>query len=459
MAVTGKDASGSTVSLKSTTDGSDEVIHHNIDTCALPTGAATEATLASIDDSISGVLSGNAVGVGLASLSFQSEFESATGWSASAGADSLATTTTHVGVGVNFLTFNKISGNVLAMISKSLSPAVDASAYGLGADGYFYIYLPSLTNVVSVSVRFGTDSSNYHQWDWAVADLAAGWNILQAPVSSPTSQTGAGYNLAAASFMAFGVTYSASGNTASGIIVGGATLRRRTTPDLSVESVVTSANINIAKVAGHAVSVGSGNLTNATQRVAIATDDVNMSATSAVLGTTSGSKVITDETGTVQQYLRGLIYLLITSGQALVTATIAAGTALIGKASVAQDTATIYSGTTALTPKFAVISAASSGDNTIVAGVTSKKIRVLSLFLCAKGTANTLYFRENTSGTAIFGDGTNTIPIDKTGATGPAGFSLGFNPVGWMQSSSGNPLVLNLSAAQGVAGGLTYIEV
>jgi hypothetical protein len=40
----------------------------------------------------------------------------------------------------------------------------------------------------------------------------------------------------------------------------------------------------------------------------------------ATAGATSGAKVITDANGTLQQYLRGLIYLLITAGQAKVTA-------------------------------------------------------------------------------------------------------------------------------------------
>jgi hypothetical protein len=43
----------------------------------------------------------------------------------------------------------------------------------------------------------------------------------------------------------------------------------------------------------------------------------------------------------------------------------------------------IMDGLTALTPKFAKIDAATSGDNTLVAAVASKKIRVLALFLVA----------------------------------------------------------------------------
>lgn len=127
--------------------------------------------------------------------------------------------------------------------------------------------------------------------------------------------------------------------------------------------------------------------------------------------------------------------------------------------SAAIATDALMSGTTALTPKFAKISAAASGDNTLVAAVTSKKIRVLSLFLVNSGTAVSVYFTSGAGGTAISGDSTNKIPLDKTGAAGPAGFSLGHNPQGWFETASGAALMLNLSAAQGVAGHLTYLEV
>lgn len=51
----------------------------------------------------------------------------------------------------------------------------------------------------------------------------------------------------------------------------------------------------------------------------------------AVLGSTSGAAVVTDANGTIQQYLRGLVKLAITAGSFLVTATLAAGSAVIGK--------------------------------------------------------------------------------------------------------------------------------
>ena len=53
----------------------------------------------------------------------------------------------------------------------------------------------------------------------------------------------------------------------------------------------------------------------------------NLAAVAAAAGTTSGAAVVTDANGTLQQYLRGIVKLLITSG----TIVLGAGTAAIGK--------------------------------------------------------------------------------------------------------------------------------
>ncbi len=58
-----------------------------------------------------------------------------------------------------------------------------------------------------------------------------------------------------------------------------------------------------------------------------ATDNAVLDAIAAVEGTTSGAAVVTDSNGTIQQYLRGLVKLLITGG----TIVLGAGTAAIGK--------------------------------------------------------------------------------------------------------------------------------
>lgn len=126
---------------------------------------------------------------------------------------------------------------------------------------------------------------------------------------------------------------------------------------------------------------------------------------------------------------------------------IAAGTNLVGRVSASNETNTIYNGATALTPKFAVISASSSGDNSIVALVSGKKIRVLRWSITANGAVNAKW-RSNTT--------------DITGLrylTQYASGGGGFCPVGLFETAAGQALNLNLSGAVAVGGELTYVEV
>lgn len=109
----------------------------------------------------------------------------------------------------------------------------------------------------------------------------------------------------------------------------------------------------------------------------------------------------------------------------------------------------IMNGVTALTPKFAIIDAASSGDNTLVASVSSKKIRVLALFMVSAGTVN-VRFESGAAGTALTGQ-MNLIAN--------SGFTLPFNPVGWFETAATTLLNLELSGAVSVDGALVYVEV
>lgn len=118
-----------------------------------------------------------------------------------------------------------------------------------------------------------------------------------------------------------------------------------------------------------------------------------------------------------------------------------------------DETSTIYNSTTALTPKFMPIAAASSGNNTLVSGVATKKIRVLAMTLIAAGTVN-IYFTSSNGGTVIFGGSTNKINL-----VANTGFATGYSPVGHFETVAGEALVVNNSGAVAVSGGLTYIEV
>lgn len=74
------------------------------------------------------------------------------------------------------------------------------------------------------------------------------------------------------------------------------------------------AKVNI--IVGQAgIAAGAGAVGATVPRVTLASDDPAV----ATLGATSGAKVITDANGTIQQYLRGLVYQLITAGVTFVT--------------------------------------------------------------------------------------------------------------------------------------------
>lgn len=103
---------------------------------------------------------------------------------------------------------------------------------------------------------------------------------------------------------------------------------------------------------------------------------------------------------------------------------------------------------TVLTPLFASINISTSGDNTIVTSPGAKVLRVLSYVLVAD------------SAVAVkWGD---TTPAYSSGAMSLAangGVCAPFSPVGHVQTASAKGIVLNLSAAVGVRGHLTYISI
>lgn len=110
----------------------------------------------------------------------------------------------------------------------------------------------------------------------------------------------------------------------------------------------------------------------------------------------------------------------------------------------------IFDGLTQVTVKHAAISAALSGNNTLVAAVAAKKIRVISLFLVAAGDV-TATVQNGAGGTALSG----AIPL-----TSNSGFTLPRNQDGWFADTGANTLLnLSLSAAVQVSGALSYIEV
>lgn len=102
-----------------------------------------------------------------------------------------------------------------------------------------------------------------------------------------------------------------------------------------------------------------------------------------------------------------------------------------------------------VTPKFVYEAvAASDTDEEIIAAVTSKKLRILSLVLIAGGTATDVTFESSTTTTKF------KVTV---GANG--GVVLPFNPVGWFETAAGESLTVTTGAGSTIQITATYIEV
>jgi len=99
--------------------------------------------------------------------------------------------------------------------------------------------------------------------------------------------------------------------------------------------------------------------------------------------------------------------------------------------------------------KRAVIDNASIGDNTLIAAVTGRKLRVYQMVLISSGTT-TVRFESGAGGTALTGQ-LNLIAN--------VGFSSGWCPGGHFETLLGELLNLELSAAVSVDGWLIYAEI
>lgn len=114
----------------------------------------------------------------------------------------------------------------------------------------------------------------------------------------------------------------------------------------------------------------------------------------------------------------------------------------------ALESSVLMQGTSERTVARAAISAASSGDNTLVAAQgASAKIRVLSYTLVAASSVD-VRFEDGAGGTALSG----VMTLDK-------GITVAYSPHGHFEGSANTLLNLELGAAVQVSGHLSYIVV
>ncbi len=118
---------------------------------------------------------------------------------------------------ISFDKANTAANSLIAGIDKTIAKEV-LTEY-LGSDLISAaVFLSTLVDVASVSIRLGTDASNYSQWNVADTDLVAGWNQLSLPLSSKASQTGTGHDMANITYAAVLVTFDVETDVLTGIL-------------------------------------------------------------------------------------------------------------------------------------------------------------------------------------------------------------------------------------------------
>lgn len=116
--------------------------------------------------------------------------DATTGWSGSTDASSITTNTTSFKEGTASLNMGK-SGTSSASVSYSKTvTGLDFTSKTLF--GWVYIDDPAdlISSGTALSVRYGSDNSNYYQKDYDITDLDDGWNLISFTSSTVDSTTG-----------------------------------------------------------------------------------------------------------------------------------------------------------------------------------------------------------------------------------------------------------------------------
>jgi len=215
------------------------------------------------------------------------EMDSTSGWTV-LGNDTinLNTTSNHL-TGSNALTFDKTDGDantVIAGIQKTIT-TLDMGELDLHDIVQTACFVSSVSLISYVFIRIGTSSSNYNEWRVEDTQLTANeWIVLGVPIgnASNTGATGTGVDWGAIAYIAVGVAFDGETNALSGILFDqlGIFTNSHSTASLSseVSTTISTAKVDLQKINGSTVDKGAGNASNGSQRVVIATDDVNQAA-------------------------------------------------------------------------------------------------------------------------------------------------------------------------------------
>lgn len=190
------------------------------------------------------------------------------------------------GSSTSFAKANGTANTTYALISKSITAVNFLNGITGSAFLQFVVYIPDTTNVTNAVIRLGTDSSNYGEWLADTTDAVNGWNMFRVALTQLTSATGTGWSGSAVTYVAVGLQFGAESDTLAGIVAdalifnGGNVVEA----NLTATNNIDAANVNIQKIGNIVVARGSGSVSTGTQRITIATDDVNLAAINSTLG-------------------------------------------------------------------------------------------------------------------------------------------------------------------------------
>jgi len=116
--------------------------------------------------------------------------EAITGWTDSADM-TITTNTTTYKENATSLSLAKDAGSSVNFSTSKTTTSVDFTSKTL----FVWVYLTAVADLVAtgtdaITIRFGSDASNYYQKGWDISELAVGWNLLYFTSATADSTTG-----------------------------------------------------------------------------------------------------------------------------------------------------------------------------------------------------------------------------------------------------------------------------
>jgi hypothetical protein len=225
----------------------------------------------------------------------------------------------------------------------------------------------------------------------------------------------------------------------------------------------TALRVTIATNSSGVISVDDNDASitvDGTVAVSTVTSVTNVVAVAAVSTVTSVTNVVNVDAVSTVTSVTNVVNVAAVSTVTSVSsvAALPARSRTVDSISAALATGAIMNGLVELTPKFASGNNATTAALTLIAAVSDKTLRVLSLQLVGCASTNAVYIGDGTAN--LYGTSTYKIPLDVSGATGPAGLTLPFNPLGWFQTAATNrPIVINVTNASSLTAIASYVEV